>query len=804
MGLFDDAGAIVSNVENSIGSAITKVENTIAGGLPSISAITGGLASGLTAITDGIGGILNTVSRVVAPTANIPLPLPNPLFDYASYTYNISVGILPDDFYHNPDTTYRAGQKFPLLFKSGNADPNNRANTPYGQFDFYVDNIVLQQQIGYEAGHNTNVTDIEFTVYEPYSMGMLLLAIQHLANSLSKDGNPVSWRSCTPFIMAIEFRGNTETGHILSIPSTNRYIPFKISDIDMTVDQQGAVYKVKGVPVNQEALADVHSKFKSDMAAKGTSVREMLQSGSKSLQVSLNTKLKDIQRANGIEKADEIVIIFPKDISSSGINSQTISEIETAIEATVDSSDVLATQLYKKLGLGRDTTSGQLIQDAATVNTIGNSRMGFDEKRRGSTPVGKDNVVYNPDTKINDRSQNPVNPNESDFKFRQDTDIINAINQVVLTSNFVVSAFDSANITTEGYRGWFRVDPQVYYTGPTSKVTGMKPRLLVYRVIDYSAHISSGTLPVNTKPPYEGLKLQAIKQYDYIFTGKNVSVKSFKIHYESNFFKTLPPDGGNLSQDSKQAQDTGQADDRKPDPAIQQAGTGKLPDGSPGVGNTIVRFVKTLAGTDKLGGGGVETRDIRAARAFHDSLTHGADMTDLTLEILGDPYWIAQSGMGNYTAQPTKYYNLNLDGSVSYQNGEVDVMVNFRTPIDINQTTGLYDFGSKSQSVPVMQFSGLYKVTNVTSTFKGGDFTQTLVGNRRPMYESSMPEIKPTESSPIKAAEAAITKFLDGSSTQLLADGSKIIKDAIGNVSVQLSPEEGAKNIPNDGWGEGT
>lgn len=683
------------------------------------------------------------------------------------------------------------------------ADPNNRANTPYGKFDFYVDNVVLQQQIGYEAGHNTNVTDIEFTVIEPYSMGMLLLAIQHLANSLSKDGKPVSWRSCTPFIMAIEFRGNTETGQILSIPSTNRYIPFKISDVDMTVDQQGAVYKIKGIPVNQEALADIHSKFKSDMAAKGTSVKEMLQSGAKSLQVSLNTKLKDIQRSNGIEKADEIVIIFPKDISSSGINSQTISEIETALEATVDSSDGVADQLYKKLGLGRDTTSGQLIQDAATVNAIGNSRMGFDEKRRGSTPVGKDNVVYNPETKINDRSQNPVNPNESDFKFRQDTDIVNAINQVVLNSNFVVSAFDPANITTEGYRGWFRVDPQVYYTGPTSKVTGMKPRLLVYRVVDYSAHISSGTLPVNVKPPYEGLKLQAIKQYDYIFTGKNVDIKSFKINYNSNFFKALAPDGGNLSQDSKEAQDTGQANDRKPSPVISQAGGGKQIDGSPGVGNTIVRFTQTLAGTDKLGGGGVETRDIRAARSFHDSLTRGADMTDLTLEILGDPYWIAQSGMGNYTAQPTKYYNLNLDGSVSYQNGEVDVMVNFRTPIDINQTTGLYDFGSKSQTVPVMQFSGLYKVTNVTSTFKGGEFTQVLTGNRRPMYESMKPEIKPQESSPIKAANAAITKFLDGSSVQIFDDGSKLITDAVGKISAQLSPEEGAKNIPNDGWGEG-
>ena len=803
MSVFSDAGAIVSKVENSVGSAITQVEKTIEGGLPSISAITGGLASGLTAITDGIGGILNTVNRVVAQTANVNLPLPNALFDYASYTYNISIGILPDSFYHNPDTTYRAGQKFPLLLKSANAEPDNRASTAYGKFDFYVDDLKLQQQIGYEEGHNTSVTDIEFTVIEPYSMGMLLLAIQELANSLSTNGKPVSWRSCVPFLLAIDFRGNTETGQIVKIPSSSRYIPFKITDVDMTVDQQGAVYKIKGIPVNQEALSDANAKFKSDMSAKGTSVREMLQSGPKSLQVSLNTKLRDIQRSNGIEKADEIVIIFPKDISSAGAVSSSFAEIEAKIDATVDSSGDTVASLYTKLGLGRDSTSGHLIQDNATINSIGNSRMGFDEKRKASTPVGKENVVYNTETKINDRAQNTINPNESDFKFRQDTDIVNAINQVIINSNYIVSAFDPSNITAEGYRGWFKVDTQVYYTGPTSKVTGMKPRLLVYRVIEYSAHISSGHLPVNVKPPYQQLKLQAVKQYDYIFTGKNVDIKSFKINYNSNFFKALPPDGGNLSQDSKLARDSGAANDQKPEPNINQAGNGHLPDGTPGVGNTIIRFVKTLAGTDQLGGGGNETKDTRAARAFHDSLTHGADMTDLDLEILGDPYWIAQSGMGNYTAQPTKYYNLNLDGSVSYQNGEVDVMINFRTPIDINQTTGLYDFGPKSQTAPVMQFSGLYKVTNVVSTFKGGEFIQHLTGQRRPLYESQAPELTPTQASPIKAASDLITKFTDGSSLQIFDDGSKLITDAIGKVSAQLSPEEGAKNIPNDGWGEG-
>jgi hypothetical protein len=36
-------------------------------------------------------------------------------------------------------------------------------------------------------------------------------------------------------------------------------------------------------------------------------------------------------------------------------------------------------------------------------------------------------------------------------------------------------------------------------------------------------------------------------------------------------------------------------------------------------------------------------------------------------------------------------------------------------------------------------FSGLYKLTTITSTFKGGKFTQTIVGNRRQGQDSDLP-----------------------------------------------------------------
>ena len=101
-------------------------------------------------------------------------------------------------------------------------------------------------------------------------------------------------------------------------------------------------------------------------------------------------------------------------------------------------------------------------------------------------------------------------------------------------------------------------------------------------------------------------------------------------------------------------------------------------------------------------------------------------MVQMNLKIIGDPFWIAQSGTGNYTSKPTQIPNLNSDGSVNYQTHEVYLQINFRTPVDINQTTGLYDFGKSTQSAPVLSWSGIYKVTNVTHHFEGGKFEQTL------------------------------------------------------------------------------
>ena len=731
MGIFDDLGSTVSSIENSVSDTVGGAVDAIGG---SITAVAGGLAGGLSSIKDAVGGVFSSLASKGAITLpGVKLPLANPLFSYATYNYVIGLSALTDKMLNDPDNTYRKGKRADIICKSASVDPKNRVKTAYGAFEFYIDDVKIHSQIGQEAGANTNaVGNITFKIVEPYSMGLFFQALQ-IAAQKNGHGN---WNEA-PFLLTIDFRGNKETGQLENIPNTSKQIPIKFSTMSMRVNEQGSVYDCTTLVYNQQAIADAHAKFQSDIALAGRTVQEVLQTGEKSLQTVINTKLKQVAVTNGIKKPDQILILFPKALASDkSSNASTDASSQQGNSATVNPAVQVDQQLLDKLGVSQGPDAN-LIQSATSLNGIGAAKMGFSETRKGDAPMGKDNVVYNKDTKTNERAKNTINPQVSDFKFRQDTDILNAISQVIMASTYVDKTLDKSQITPEGYKGWWNIDVQVYTNGDVNAATGLKPKLLVYRVAEYQVHASSGPTAPNTKPPgYDQLKKQAVKQYNYIYTGKNVDVLKFEINYNANFQNLMPADGGKKTQDKKNTGSDGA--EKKNEPDITALTGGQKPSTKPGTSSTVTRFVQTLFKSDKLGGGGNETESVRAARAFNDSITKGTDMTTLDMEIIGDPYYIVQSGTGNYTAKPTQYSNLNSDGSINHQSGEVDILVNFRTPVDINQSTGLYDFG-KNASAPVAMFSGLYMVRIIDSTFSKNEFKQTLSLQRRPLQELDGP-----------------------------------------------------------------
>jgi len=692
----------------------------------------GGVAGGTSAAT----GALSSIGKFFKTLSGTKLPLKNPLSAYATYDYVIGLGALSTAEVNDPDSSYIAGKTPLLICKSANASPTNRIKTPLGQFDFYINNLKLSSYIGFDTHNNPGGTVITFDIIEPYSMGMFFIACQTAAIRKGHD----SWQF-SPFILTIEFRGNKETGAMSNIPGTRRYIPFCFGDISMTADANGSKYTCKAISWGLDATTDAVANFKTDITAEGKTVQEVLQTGVNSLQAGMNRKLRAIAKQQKIETPDEVLILFPNSLTSGENAKDDIlarGTSGTTIDPSIDVNSVEAT--YATLGVSRSEINSSLVQSVGTVNAIGASAIKVGKPDAPQTP---DSVVYNKEIDHFMRSLNTADSEKTAVTFPQDTSVLDAITTILLKSAYAEEALQVGAEKSTGMKYWFNCVTQTYIiSSKTNTTTGYQPKLHVYKITPYLTH-SSKLLAAGGKPSgYDELNKEAVKEYNYMYTGKNVDILEWKLKFDYSFTAELPVSSSSHSTDTERSVKDGSAPEKQAE--VKPEGESQDPDKGLGVLNPTVRFIKTLLDYDLKGGGGNDTKATRAAKVWHDAVTRGLEMQALNMKIMGDPYYIVQSGLGNYHSAPSQFSNLNSDGTVNWASGEVDIRVNYRSPIDLNQGTGLYNFGKKTykdpetaKSLNIVNFSGLYQLIHVDSYFKNGEFTQELKAFRRPMQEST-------------------------------------------------------------------
>lgn len=712
-GILDSA----TNLTKSVGNTITDL----------------GSASSLSTIVHDVTGVFSSLSKFLKTLSGTNLPLPNPLNAYATYDYILTLACLSKDEVSNPDSTYMSIGPKTIICKSAGISPSNRVNTAYGQFEFYFENLQLEVATQLDQNLTSNY-DMSFTVLEPYSIGLFFEAIQVAADSNGWD----NWRNA-PFLIQIDFRGNQETGTMTNIQGLSRFVPFTFVDFQMNVTHKGATYACKGMPANMAALVDNVSMLSTDISSDGSTVAEILQYGDNSLQYILNAWQQDLVAKKIINVADQYLIYFPNDSSSAGSNGAT-GAVEDLTKAIADPIT---------LGAGGELPNGVTAvgpaknpqQSQGDINEIGQADMGFDEKRPGDSVGALDDRVYDNTSKTFFGGKIVKDASKGTMVFDQKTNIPNAINQVILQSNYVKDKLDPSSLTAEGYRGWWSIRAQVFpLTTKANSKTGQVPNLYVYRVLPYLAHASRLKAPGYLSQGLEAggaLSAQAVKQYDYIYTGKNDNILDVKISLNNAFMTVMPTDAGTETSDLKTGAKQGSSNENAKDNPDSIAIGGAVNKGS-GATSSILGYVASLFKSDAKGGGGVQRPATRAAKAFQDAMSDSNDIIQLNMTIMGDPYYLAHSGLGNYSSSPTQYVNLNADGTMNYEGGEVDIVVNFRTPLDINQTTGMYDFGNNSKTAPVIRFSGLYYIITVTNIFTAGKFTQVLHANRRADQESEI------------------------------------------------------------------
>ena len=620
-----------------------------------------------------------TATRLVPDNfvANLETAKTNPLNKYVSYNSLFTLSCI--SIQQQNEGIYNS-QSLTNIVASSKGDWNNngakRVTTTFGKFDYFIDDVIFSNQphLNNNTG-NTFAHKITFKVTEPYSMGLFLIALQQGAI----QGGYRNYREAA-FLLTIEWAGYDDN-NIPSIDSTlTRYIPIKFIRIQFNVESSGTIYECQAIPYNEIALRDSVTKISTSVTISGSKVDELLISENSDNNTgarSLTSVLRNFQQGqvrNGVlASTDEYVIIFP--------SNQTDRE-----------------------------NSG---------NDISRSVLFTDLENNGTVPFPSTASVFDSVRRIYQNRRVTVSEKRN-FEFPANTKIEDIITDVILRSDYIAKQLTDENILSDpnGMINWFRIETHVEDSTTWNDRFGRQNRRYIYRVLPYAVHVDRFLAP-NARPSgYRNLISQVQRIYDYTYSGKNSEILSLNLDFKMAFFTEVPADAAQNTSSTAQNFTTNirEQSDNRVSPGdssnIQQtSGSGATNQ------TTAVPTPDFSRNRDDA-----RTRQVKLLQAI---MQQPADIMNLEVEIRGDPYYIPSSGMGNQLIPPQNF-NLMRDGSFNYQSGQVDILLRFRTPLDLDPVTGLYKFAQE-----VDQLSGLFFVFQVESKFNNNKFTQVLKLIRR-------------------------------------------------------------------------
>lgn len=769
--LSDPAGFLKGRIGESI-SSLTGVLDSATDQLEQAAALfAAGVNINVPFLNASSGSSVGSTSRAEQKPAGIGKDefLPNQLRKYASYNCIFKFGAISANSVNFPDQTYRInGADVTILQSGGGGIDSKRVQTVYdalgqqngtaGNLEYFIDEFQIDAM--FAPSRRTGMAQampMSFKIHEPYSMGLFLQSLQAAALEAGFQNYLKA-----PFMLELDFIGWDDEGNSTLVENANRKIALKLMTVEFDVERSGSVYTVNAIPWNEQALMDESMRIPDPIQIVGTTLLEALSLGEQSLVTTINRSLQQIAQTKGESTTDFYVVRFPTQRTSanglqtdfSAANSATTEDLEQirsrlGVEAEEGLEGIVSESLtgfFQGLSLG--TANNALFENlkstaVSDVNVIGASSLDFPDTRQDS-PFGLDRFTYDSENNVYKRNGVEItlaNNGVPTFTFDKGVSIQSIIEELVTISNFGITALRQAD--SEGMIRWYKLEPQCFVVpDPATELINGKPaRIFVYNVVPYEVH-SSVFSGANSTHSTENRKKQIVKQYDYIYSGKNEDVLAFDLKFNAAFFTAIQGDFGELVA-GEQTQNVENIVSANGAPALRV-----VQNGSGGNVETTVERVGT-SGTYTTGGGSYNmTRGALLAQQFQRALLDSdIDLVTAEMEIWGDPYYIPESGLGNYNAPNSgQTSSLTIDGSVDWQRSEVDILINFKTPIDYGDD-GYMTFPNGELGVrAVGQFSGVYKVLKATTTIRDNRLVQRLSLIRRrnqEEYADQLPALRP-------------------------------------------------------------
>jgi len=673
-----------------------------------------------------------SMTGMAAPEIPGEAPFENVLDQFASYTPLWTLACLTPNQFNNPKL-YRGnpGALQEVVFSSAGRFDGQRTQTVVGAPEYFVNNFEMKmttaasQQTGL-----TNMIKMTFDVYEPYSMTYF---IQSLNTAAIQSGYPNYIG--VPFILILEFVGHRDNGQMFSSSENlKKYFPIKINRANFTTTEAGTTYKIEAVPANHTGFTNVAQQITKDIKLKGENVKEMLISGDFSLCNVLNGAQDEMVKTGKQLTADKYLVVFPVNWADAvGLPGEAEIPEELFGESVFNPDEPISSPLVGRRG---QTTNN------FGLGEIGRATLGFGATSGGNFSFGLEADVTDESTGLIQRGALKIDPKQREFQFTKGATVQNIIEQIVLSSDYAKNAIDPSKLDQEtGRIKWFRLDCQIEI-GDFDTQRGCRQLTYIFRVMPFYVHSSVFRAPGTNPPGYKKLNELVAKEYHYIYTGKNNNVLKFDIQINQLFHSGM--NSSPLKNSESVANPTQNQIGEDPDQADQTTRSGE-PANQTTEGSAPMYADMDITQKTTKGGYGAETVPQKVAQILMNKILQQGnttgDLMKVNLDVIGDPYWITDSGMGNYVGEffgeeggrnQGPYVMVDGNQSLNYQGSDVYIRIIFATPVEpllgTSGVGGLYSFPRGK----VNPYSGLYKVIHCTNKFNDGKFTQTLECTRMP------------------------------------------------------------------------
>ena len=652
-------------------------------------------------------------------------PKPNELNVFSSYTYNIALYMLNSKSYVNlltkPNSPREVLDDSLLLMRDGGTgtQPENALERELGFFnDFYIDNLELTNvAIGpSKRKQNTNVTDVSFTITEP--RGVTLIEKLRNAAKTSLEHTKEKYIHA-PYLIEIKFKGYDDRGQPMAAESKPKYIPIKITDIKFEVTSMGTEYKVRAIPYAHSLFGQINSTIPMNMELSATTIGDIFNSGGNEI-IQTTEDVRVFSGPGGQEQTTQ-----KKTVEKYGDSFKSLAEVLTDNQKKRTKP---TTKKVKKMPSNPGDRSGGYeeveVPPAAEgydtysfkiASQIANAKLNVEaifDALDTPAPTGQ----KKDDGKAN-KSQFQayaasfgggisLDKDKKTFKINAGTDVTKLLNLVIMHSDYMDKNIDE--VTEKGIsegKGikWFKIKPVIISAEGDGKGFDGKDGRYKYHVeyVVEPSVIYYHDFPWAPKSKPKGLGYH--KVYDYIFSGKNTEVLDFKLDFKTAFYQVMTAGTGSKFADKSADNDFSPLVKEQPLSAEGNSTNGK----------------------DSL------TR-ARAKDLFSSVMSDGVDMIALDMRIIGDPAYLPTSDAywQDKIRKGQQYTSAYMpDGTINYELSMPFCQVNLRTPVDYDDITGLANVTATTNST----FSGIYKITQISSTFSGGIFQQKLTGIRAPL-----------------------------------------------------------------------